>query len=196
MRRNITAYGNRKNELSSDIFRRTFWTISHWEMVCWFPDFVLSANYCILTKMHILCFPWEERNFKISDRAMKLLYIYIDIDSLYHIDYIDYIDSLGNFVPFSLLLFPEAIIEAENSVFSNFWKLLIYLPVIPESLLVISENYFTNYKHLVWLFGSKKANINFLNLFQFEFNMLVYHLFYDLHVHIYNFINSSWDIST
>ena len=61
------------------------------------------------------------------------------------------LDSLGNFVPFfsfnfAFLLppFPGAIVEQENSVF-----------------LVISENYYTNYKHLVWLFGSKKGNICF-----------------------------------
>ena len=60
-------------------------------------------------------------------------------------------DSLGNFVPlyfsptwtFLLPLFLGAIVELENSV------------------LVISQNYYTNDKHLVWLFGSKKGNINF-----------------------------------
>ena len=62
------------------------------------------------------------------------------------------LNSLGNFVPlyFSpnvdilLPLFPGAVVELESSVF-----------------LVISQNYYTNYKHLVWLFGSKKGNINF-----------------------------------
>ena len=62
------------------------------------------------------------------------------------------LNSLGNFVPlyfsptwtFLLPLFPGAVVELESSVF-----------------LVISQNYYTNYKHLVWLFGSKKGNINF-----------------------------------
>ena len=62
------------------------------------------------------------------------------------------LNSLGNFVPlyfsptwtFLLPLFPGAVVELESSVF-----------------LVISHNYYTNYKHLVWLFGSKKGNINF-----------------------------------
>ena len=58
------------------------------------------------------------------------------------------LDALGNFVPlyfslnfnFLLPLFSGAIVELENSV---------------------SENNYTNlYKHL-WLFGSKKGNINF-----------------------------------
>ena len=58
-------------------------------------------------------------------------------------------DSFGNFVPlyfslnfaFLLQLFPEAIAELENS-----------------------ENYYTNYKQLVWLFGWKKGNINLLKV--------------------------------
>ena len=70
-------------------------------MVDCIPNFVLSANYCILT--NFLC---QEGNIKICDRAMKL-------------------DSIGNFVPlyfslkwtFLLPLFPGAVVELENSVF-------------------------------------------------------------------------------
>ena len=61
------------------------------------------------------------------------------------------LDALGNFVPlyfslnfnFLLPLFPGAIVELENSVFEEFLKITTNL-----------------YKHL-WLFGSKKGNINF-----------------------------------
>ena len=57
------------------------------------------------------------------------------------------LDSLGNFVPlyfslwwtFLVPFFSGAIVEIENSVF-----------------LVISENCYTNYKRLVWLFGLQK----------------------------------------
>ena len=56
------------------------------------------------------------------------------------------LDSLGNFVPL---------------YFSLTWTFLIL--VVPGAIveLEISENDYTNYKHLVWLFGSKKGNINF-----------------------------------
>ena len=64
------------------------------------------------------------------------------------------LDALGNFVPlyfslnfnFLLPLFPGAIFifpELEELFLSNFWN-----------------NYTNLYKHL-WLFGSKKGNINF-----------------------------------
>ena len=61
------------------------------------------------------------------------------------------LDSFGNFVPlyfslnfaFLLPLFLGAIVELKRAFF------------------VISENCYANYKHLVWLFGSNKGNINF-----------------------------------
>ena len=70
------------------------------------------------------------------------------------------LDLLGNLVPkyfslrfkFLLPLFPEATRTAKKFCFS-----------------VISENYYTNYKQLVWLFGSKKGN-----LLQFGLNIFVY----------------------
>ena len=57
MRRNIfcdkinTAHGNRKNELSYDIFGRNFGRTDKWLVK--FQTLLLSANYCILTKMHM-----------------------------------------------------------------------------------------------------------------------------------------------
>ena len=81
------------------------------------------------------------------------------------------LDSLGNFVPL---------------YFSLRWTFL--LPLFPGALAIVElENYYTNYKHLVWLFGSKKENIIFLKVYC---NMLVV-LFMTQHVHIYNFVNSS-----
>ena len=63
------------------------------------------------------------------------------------------LDSLANFVPlyfslrwtFLLTLFSGAIITRARKL----------------CFLLISENYYTNYNHLLWLFGSKKGNINF-----------------------------------
>ena len=86
------------------------------------------------------------------------------------------LDLLGNFVPkyfslrfkFLLPLFPRATSTAKKFCFS-----------------CISENYYTNYKQLVWLFGSMKGN-----LLQFGINMLVYNRLYDLacvHLYLYTF---------
>ena len=93
------------------------------------------------------------------------------------------LNSLGNFVPL---------------YFSPTWTFL--LPRSSPELyrarkfgfLVISENYYTNYKHLVRLFGSTKGNINFLKLYcNLSLICLYIVLFITQYVRIYNFVNSS-----
>ena len=96
-----TAYGNRTNELSKDIFQRN---LSYFKLINgWLNSRLCAKRKSLHSDENAYVFFVKKET---CDRAMKL-------------------DALGNFVPlyfslnlnFLLPLFPGAIVELENSVF-------------------------------------------------------------------------------